>query len=72
MRCFSRRSGYLDPATGSYVLQMAVAGILAAFYALRNYWAGFFRSREEPEDARDPEVSEPELDENEEEPENSP
>lgn len=37
MRTHSRRAGYLDPATGSYVLQMVVAGVLAAFYAFRGF-----------------------------------
>lgn len=51
MRVPSRRSGYLDPATGSYVLQMAIAGFLAAFYALRNFWSGLFSSPEPEEEA---------------------
>ncbi|MCC7415496.1 MAG: hypothetical protein IT176_00020 [Acidobacteria bacterium] len=29
---------YIDPGTGSYVLQMAIAGALAASYAVRHYW----------------------------------
>jgi hypothetical protein len=30
---------YLDPGTGSYLLQMALAGALAAGYAVRHFWA---------------------------------
>jgi hypothetical protein len=30
---------YLDPGTGSYVLQLALAGILGAGYAVRSFWA---------------------------------
>ncbi len=30
--------GYLDPATGSMVLQVAVGGLLAALAAIRIYW----------------------------------
>jgi hypothetical protein len=40
---------YLDPSTGSMVLQIAVGGLLAAVAALRLYWhklASLFRSRD--------------------------
>jgi hypothetical protein len=30
---------YLDPGTGSYVLQMALAGLLGASYAVRHFWS---------------------------------
>jgi hypothetical protein len=30
---------YIDPGTGSYVLQMAIAGALGASYAVKHYWA---------------------------------
>jgi hypothetical protein len=30
---------YLDPGTGSYILQMIVAGLLGAAFALRMFWA---------------------------------
>jgi hypothetical protein len=36
---------YVDPGTGSYLLQMALAGLLGAGYALRHFWSqirGFF------------------------------
>ena len=29
---------YIDPGTGSYFLQMALAGILGAGYTLRRFW----------------------------------
>lgn len=30
---------YVDPATGSYVLQMVLAGLLGLFVAIRAFWA---------------------------------
>lgn len=30
---------YIDPGTGSYVLQIAMAGLLGAGYAIRRFWA---------------------------------
>ena len=29
---------YIDPGTGSYVLQLAIAGALGASYAVRHFW----------------------------------
>ena len=29
---------YLDPGTGSYILQMLLAGILGALFALKVFW----------------------------------
>jgi hypothetical protein len=29
---------YVDPGTGSYVFQLAIAGGLAALYTVRHYW----------------------------------
>ena len=29
---------YVDPGTGSYVLQLIMAGLLAAAFALKSYW----------------------------------
>ncbi len=37
---------YIDPGTGSYVLQVVAAGVLGAMFALKMFWhriAGFFR-----------------------------
>jgi hypothetical protein len=31
-------SAYLDPGTGSYLLQMALAGVFAAAFTLKMYW----------------------------------
>ncbi len=39
---------YIDPGTGSYVLQMLIAVLLAALFALKQYWArikDFFRNK---------------------------
>ena len=30
---------YVDPGTGSYLLQMALAGLLGAGYTVRMFWA---------------------------------
>lgn len=30
---------YLDPGTGSYLLQLGLAGILGASYAVKHFWA---------------------------------
>jgi hypothetical protein len=37
---------YVDPGTGSYLLQVLLAGLLGAGYAIRHFWTGvrgFFR-----------------------------
>jgi hypothetical protein len=34
----SDRRGYLDPGSGSYLLQVAMAGILGAAFTLKSYW----------------------------------
>jgi hypothetical protein len=31
-------NAYLDPGSGSYVVQMIIAGFLGGFYALKLYW----------------------------------
>ena len=31
---------YLDPGTGSYALQMSVAGVLGALFSLKMFWRG--------------------------------
>jgi hypothetical protein len=48
---------YLDPGTGSYLLQLALAGMLGASYAVKHFWARikgvFTRSRpSHPDDVR--------------------
>ena len=30
--------GYIDPGTGSYVLQMTIAALLGASFAIKIYW----------------------------------
>ena len=30
--------GYVDPGTGSYLLQMLLAGALGAGFAIKSYW----------------------------------
>ena len=39
---------YVDPGTGSYLLQILIAGLLGAAFALKLYWTrvkGFFSGR---------------------------
>ncbi|HVN79107.1 MAG TPA: hypothetical protein VMW38_08920 [Terriglobia bacterium] len=37
--CLSKEAhAYVDPGTGSYLLQILVAGFLGLLYALRLYW----------------------------------
>ena len=36
--CPARAHAYIDPGTGSYVLQIALAGLLATSYAVKVYW----------------------------------
>ena len=31
---------YLDPGTGSFILQLLIAGIMGALYTLKLYWYG--------------------------------
>ena len=43
----ARPASYLDPGSGSYLLQLLIAGALGAIFALRLYWSrvrGFFSS----------------------------
>ena len=32
---------YIDPGTGSYLFQLAAAGLLAGVYTMRHYWYAF-------------------------------
>jgi hypothetical protein len=34
----SDRGGYLDPGSGSYILQVAMAGFLGAAFAIKSSW----------------------------------
>ena len=43
-----RPAQYLDPGSGSYLLQLLIAGFLGALFAIRLYWKrikGFFLKR---------------------------
>lgn len=49
---------YLDPGTGSFMLQAVIALLLGGLLALKQYWArlkGFFSSRRDDEPESDPE-----------------
>ena len=47
---------YLDPGTGSYILQVLVAVFIGGFYALKVYWgrikAFFSKNKEVQDDSR--------------------
>lgn len=30
--------GYIDPGTGSYVMQLLIAGLVGGIYAIKTYW----------------------------------
>ncbi len=38
IQILSRPASYLDPGSGSYLLQLLIAGALGALFALRLYW----------------------------------
>ena len=38
MSCIGPASAYIDPGTGSYVLQMAAAGVLAGLLVIKAFW----------------------------------
>lgn len=33
--------GYIDPASGSYIFQLLLAGLLGALFTLKIYWKSF-------------------------------
>jgi len=35
----SNAHAYIDPGTGSYILQLIIAGLVGALYAVKLYWA---------------------------------
>ena len=35
--------GYIDPGTGSLVLQVVIGGILGALFVMKNYWRRIIR-----------------------------
>ncbi|CAH0993184.1 hypothetical protein SIN8267_03325 [Sinobacterium norvegicum] len=37
-------SAYLDPGTGSMVIQVLIAGILSALFAIKTYWYSLKRA----------------------------
>jgi hypothetical protein len=47
---------YIDPGTGSYLLQLAIGSILGGLFVLRMYWKRVtapFRRKRTDEDAQD-------------------
>ena len=49
-----RPLAYLDPGSGSYLLQLLIASLLGGMFAIRMYWGrikSFFRRGSDPEDS---------------------
>ena len=40
---FSKPDQYLDPGSGSFIIQMIIAGIVGAGFFLRGFWSKLFR-----------------------------
>ena len=38
--CPARALAYLDPGTGSYVVQLVIAGAVSALFAVKIFWKG--------------------------------
>jgi hypothetical protein len=36
--CASEALAYVDPGTGSYVLQIVIAGLVAGLFAVKTFW----------------------------------
>lgn len=51
----SSAHAYLDPGSGSLILQMVIGGVVAFFFAIKSYWQRIrtllFRKRNCPEDS---------------------
>ena len=45
-------AGYLDPGSGSFILQVLVASLVGIGFAFRNYWSKFLKlfRKDKPED----------------------
>jgi hypothetical protein len=57
---------YLDPASGSFILQVIVASLLGGLLSLKLFWkqiAGVFRKSESPGEPESPEVHSSDIDE---------
>ena len=57
-RNISKDPAYLDPGSGSFIIQLIIAGVVGAGFLLRGYWSklvNFFRgtSSESHEDGED-------------------
>lgn len=52
--CFTNSAfAYLDPGSGSYILQMLIAGFLGGLYAIKLYWVrivNFFTGKSSAEE----------------------
>jgi len=51
-----KKDAYLDPGSGSFIIQLIIAGIVGAGFLLRGYWSkiiSFFRGATSEEDDED-------------------
>jgi hypothetical protein len=49
----SKPNAYLDPGSGSFIIQMLIAGIVGAGFLLRGFWSKLFGKRTESDDELD-------------------
>ena len=52
-REFSRNLAYLDPGSGSFIVQMLIAGVVGAGFLLRGFWSKLFSKKTESDDDLD-------------------
>ena len=45
----SKPHAYLDPGSGSFIIQMLIAGVVGAGFLLRGFWSKLFKKRNESE-----------------------
>jgi hypothetical protein len=48
-----RESAYLDPGSGSFIVQMLIAGLVGAGFLLRGFWGKLFGKRKESDTDED-------------------
>jgi hypothetical protein len=45
----TKPNAYLDPGSGSFIVQMLIAGIVGAGFLLRGFWSKLFRKKSDLE-----------------------
>ena len=49
----SKPHAYLDPGSGSFIVQMLIAGLVGAGFLLRGFWGKLFGKRKESDTDED-------------------